>query len=80
MLILLDGSPVVAGLAVFAANAPSSLVYIPAGALVDRWNPRWTLAFAEAGRGIAIGLIVTMLFLHLATVPNHRRGDPRGKP
>jgi MFS family permease len=70
MLILyLHGSAVMAGLAVFAANAPSFLVYIPAGALVDRWNPRWTLVIAEAGRGIAIGLIVTLLLLHRATVP-----------
>jgi MFS family permease len=69
LILFLHGSPVAAGLAVFAANAPSFLLYIPAGALVDRWNPRWTLALAEVGRGIAIGLIVTMLLLHQATVP-----------
>jgi MFS family permease len=70
MLILsLHGSPVIAGLAVFAANAPSFLVYIPAGALVDRWDPRRTLLVAEALRGIAIAFIVVLLLLHRATVP-----------
>jgi MFS family permease len=69
MLILyLHGSPVIAGLAVFAANAPSFLIYIPAGVLVDRWNPRLALLAAETGRGIVIGFIAVLLFLHWATV------------
>jgi hypothetical protein len=77
----LHGSPVVAGLAVFASTAPSFLVYIPAGALVDRWeDPRRTMTLAETGRGIAIGLIVRMLFLHWGDGhPRHRRGDHRGR-
>jgi MFS family permease len=70
MLVLsLHGSPVIAGLAVFAANAPSVLVYIPAGALVDRWDPRKTLVLAEAGRGAAITFIVVLLLARSATVP-----------
>lgn len=69
MLVLyLHGSPAIAGLAVFAANAPSFFVYIPAGALVDRWDPRRTLLVAEAGRGLAIGSVVALLWLHHATV------------
>jgi len=59
-----QGSPAVAGLAVCAANAPSVLVYLPAGALVDRWSdPRRTLFVAETVRGIAIAVIVAAVLL-----------------
>ena len=70
MLILaITGSAATAGFAVFAVTAPSILVYIPAGALVDRWNPRWTMIATESGRGVAITAILGMLALHLANVP-----------
>jgi MFS family permease len=59
----LTGSPFTAGCAVFAATAPSILVYIPAGALVDRWNPRRVMLLSELGRGVAIGTVsVTLAF------------------
>jgi MFS family permease len=65
MLILaITGSAVTAGFAVFAVTAPSILVYIPAGALVDRWNPRWIMLVSEFGRGVAITLILGMLAFH----------------
>jgi predicted MFS family arabinose efflux permease len=64
------GSPVVAGLAVCAANAPSVLVYIPAGALVDRWpDPRRTLIAAEILRGGAIAVIICVLALNWQCIP-----------
>lgn len=69
LILFLRGSPLVAGLAVFAANVPSVLVYMPAGALVDRLDPRRTLLAAETGRGIAIGSIVALLLLGWASVP-----------
>jgi MFS family permease len=57
------GSPLTAGCAVFAATAPSMLAYVPAGALVDRWNPRRVMLLSELGRGVAIGtLAATLLF------------------
>src|SRR5260370_10063025 len=41
MLVLhLSGSPSVAGLVVFAAIVPSMLIYMPAGAMVDRLDPK----------------------------------------
>src|ERR1700722_3839756 len=70
LVLFLHGSPMVVGLAVFAANAPSILLYIPAGALVDRClDPRRTLLVEEALRGIAIGVIVSLLLVHRATIP-----------
>jgi hypothetical protein len=69
LILALHGSPALAGLAVFAANAPSVLVYIPAGALVDRSaDPRRMLIAAEAVRGAAIAVIVGMLFFHRASI------------
>jgi MFS family permease len=70
MLILaITGSAVTAGFAVFAVTMPSILVYIPAGVLVDRWNPRWTMVASESGRGLAIAVIVGMLAFHRLEVP-----------
>jgi MFS family permease len=57
----LTNSPAVAGLVAFAATAPSILVYIPAGALVDRWEPRRTMIICESGRGVAIAIITISL-------------------
>lgn len=70
MLVLsLTNSPVVMGFAVFAATAPSILVYIPAGALVDRWDPRRTMLASEFGRGAAIAAVVILLAIHHPIVP-----------
>jgi MFS family permease len=64
MLVLyLTGSPVAAGWTAFAATAPSFLVYMPAGVLVDRWQPRRVLLASEFGRGIAIAAVVFALLL-----------------
>jgi MFS family permease len=57
----LTNSPVAAGLVAFAATVPSILIYIPAGALVDHWDPRRTLLVCESGRGVAIAAVAMML-------------------
>jgi MFS family permease len=49
------------GLVAFAAIAPSVLVYIPAGVLVDRWNPRRVMLVSELLRGLAIVFVVASL-------------------
>ncbi len=69
LVLALAGSPVVAGWATFAATAPSILVYLPAGALVDRWDPRGAMVFSEFGRGAAITTVVVMLATGHASVP-----------
>jgi MFS family permease len=63
LVLALTGSPVVAGWASFATLAPSVLVYLPAGALVDRWDPRRAMLWSELGRGAAIATIVSLLIL-----------------
>lgn len=70
MLVLyMKGSPVVAGVVAFAATAPSLVVSIPAGALVDRWDSRRAMLVSEAGRGAAIATVVVVWQLGLLTVP-----------
>jgi MFS family permease len=69
LVLALTGSPVAAGWACFATIAPSILVYLPAGALVDRWDPRRAMLLSELGRGIAIAAIVVTLIFHWLSVP-----------
>src|ERR1700744_1068300 len=57
LVLRLTGSPFTTGCAVFAATAPGILAYIPAGALVDRWNPVRVMLLSEIGRGVAIGSV-----------------------
>lgn len=59
----LTGSPLVAGLVGFAATAPSILVYLPAGALADRWDPWRAMVVCELGRGAAIATVVVIVAL-----------------
>jgi MFS family permease len=62
MLVLhLNNSPLFTGFVAFAAIAPSMLFYIPAGVLVDRWNPRRVMLSSEFLRGIAIASVVVSL-------------------
>jgi MFS family permease len=59
----LTRSPVDAGWVAFAATAPSVLVYIPAGALVDLMDPKRVMLLSEFGRGLAITAVVAMVAL-----------------
>jgi MFS family permease len=66
LVLALTGSPVMAGWASFAVVAPSMVVYLPGGALVDRWDPRRAMLFSEVGRGLAISVIVALTLRHWA--------------
>jgi MFS family permease len=61
LVLALSGSPLVAGWAGFAVAAPSILVFLPAGALADRWNPRTAMMISEIGRGAAIAAVVVLV-------------------
>ena len=69
LVLRLTGSPFTAGCTVFAATAPSLFAYVPAGALVDRWNPRRVMLVSELGRGMAIGTVAVTLALGDPMVP-----------
>jgi MFS family permease len=61
LVLRLTGSSFMTGCAVFAANAPIIFAYLPAGVLVDRWNPRRVMLLAECGRAVAVGSVAIML-------------------
>src|SRR6185437_15078202 len=69
LVLRLTGSPFAAGCVAFAATAPGILVHIPAGALIDRWNPRRAMIFSEFGRGVAIATVAATIALGRAMVP-----------
>src|SRR5204863_5346880 len=56
-------SPAKAGLVGFAQTLPYMLFYLPAGALVDRWDRRRTMIVADAGRTLALrSLAIALAF------------------
>lgn len=64
MLVLnLNNSPFVTGLVAFLVIIPSVLIYMPAGALVDRWNPRRVMFTSELLRGLVIASVVFSLII-----------------
>jgi MFS family permease len=65
MLVLyLNKSPSIAGLFTFASVVPSMLIYLPGGALVDRWNPRRVMLVSEISRGITVASVVVALWIY----------------
>lgn len=69
LVLRLTSSPFEAGWVAFAAIAPSLLVHVPAGALVDRWDPRRAMLVSEIGRGVAIAAVAITLAIGKPTVP-----------
>lgn len=69
LVLRLTSSPVEAGWVAFAAIAPRLFVHVPAGALVDRWDPRRAMLVSEIGRGFAIAAVAIMLVMGKPNVP-----------
>jgi MFS family permease len=68
LVLMLTHSAADAGWASFAALGPSALAYLPAGALIDRWDPRKAMLRSELSRGAVITTIVALLCTHLIGV------------
>ena len=59
----LTGSARDAGIVGFARTLPYLFVYLPAGVYVDRWNRKYVMLAADAGRALAIGSVALWLAL-----------------
>jgi MFS family permease len=57
LVLALTHSPAKAGIVGFAQTLPFMLFYLPAGALVDRWNRKRVMLVSDAGRALALGSI-----------------------
>jgi len=57
LVLLLTGSPALAGVVGFAQTLPFLLLYLPGGAWVDRWDLRRTMVACEIGRTVALGSV-----------------------
>lgn len=68
LVLALTGSPARAGIVGFAQTLPFLLLYLPAGALVDRWNRKWVMLASDAGRALALGSIAIALALDRLTL------------
>jgi MFS family permease len=68
LVLAVTGSPAQAGLVGFAQSLPFLIWYLPAGALVDRWDRKRVMLVADAGRGLALGSVVLALGLDRLTV------------
>lgn len=63
LVLALTGSPAQAGIVGFARGLPYLLFYLPAGALVDRWNRKRVMLVADAGRAAALGSVALWVAL-----------------
>jgi MFS family permease len=64
MLVLgIKNSPLMAGLVAFAAIVPGVLLYMPAGVIVDRQDPRRVMLVSEISRGAVAVLVVIALMI-----------------
>jgi MFS family permease len=62
------GSPAIAGLVGFVQTLPFLLWYLPAGALVDRWDRKKVMLVADAGRALAMASVVVALLADRLTL------------
>ena len=72
LVLLLTGSPTLAGVVGFAQTLPFLLLYLPGGAWVDRWDRRRTMIACELGRAVALGSVAVTAAvrgIHAVTVP-----------
>ena len=63
LVLALTHSPRDAGIVGFARSLPFLFVYLPAGVYVDRWNRKYVMLAADAGRVLAIGSVAVWIAL-----------------
>ena len=68
LVLALTRSPARAGIVGFAQTLPFLLLYLPAGALVDRWNRKLVMLVCDGGRALALGSIAVALALGRVTL------------
>lgn len=68
LVLAITGSPFQAGLVGFAQTLPFLLLYLPAGALVDRWDRKRVMLTADATRAVLLGLVALAIAADKATV------------
>lgn len=57
LMLAITGSPAQAGLLGALRALPFTILGLPAGALVDRWDRRRTMVLSDLGRAVAMGSI-----------------------
>ncbi|GAA1999457.1 MFS transporter [Nakamurella flavida] len=67
--VAIDPSPGAVALVAAASSLPWLLVAVPAGALVDRWNPIRVMAAAHVVRAALAVVLAVLLFLDHASIP-----------
>jgi MFS family permease len=60
LVLLLTGSPALAGVVAFAQTLPFLLLYLPGGAWTDRWDRRRTMVACDLGRAVALGSVAVV--------------------
>lgn len=68
LVLALTGSPATAGIVGFAQTLPFLLFYLPAGALVDRWDRKKIMLACDAGRAVALASLAIALPLGFITL------------
>lgn len=67
LVLAVTGSPARAGVAGFAASLANLVLYLPAGALVDRWDRKRVMLVADGVRAVALATIPLALALDALT-------------
>lgn len=69
LVLALTHSALVAGAVGTAASAAAFAVRLPAGALADRLDRRWTMVVCDAARAAALGLLAALVLVHAVNWP-----------
>lgn len=70
LVLALTGSPAQAGVVGFAQTLPFLLLFLPAGALADRWDRKRVMLVADAGRAVALASVALALATGRPTIPH----------